>query len=180
MDNQDEILSIFLRDKELEASWSDRDGHGAGIDAVVLATATLAPFVAAVAASLGNKVGEGINEALLRILRRLPRPAILYRHSLLSSGLRRDGDDEGLPSEEELRALTVSTESGSRIQISTHTPDSAYSILLDIDFRAVHDIGDVPTTVRWIHDSWHAVSMKDGQIVLHRWDAATRRWKANP
>ncbi|MFB6577407.1 hypothetical protein ACFCYC_08190 [Streptomyces sp. NPDC056402] len=51
----------------------------------------------------------------------------------------------------------------------------ALTLLPAIDFTEVQELGDVPTTVRWISHSWHAVSIKDGQIADAAWNPATRQ-----
>ncbi|MFI1726458.1 hypothetical protein [Streptomyces sp. NPDC020489] len=148
----------------------------------VLVAITLAPFVTAVVASLGTGLGQRIEGAAVRILRHVPRSAILRRSRRLLRAQVEAGDavteeetGESVPS-----ALTVTTEGGTRIQLSTQTPVDALTLLPDVDFTDVQELGDVPTTVRWLPGwpsaRWHAVSIKDGHIVDVGWDPETRRW----
>ncbi|MFI0990627.1 hypothetical protein [Streptomyces exfoliatus] len=143
----------------------------------VLVAVTLAPFVTAVAASLGTGLGQWIEGATVRILRHVPRSAILRRSPRLLRAQEVAGNTvaeeavESAPS-----ALTVTTEGGARIQLSTHTPVDALSLLLTVDFTEVQQLGDVPTTVRWFPSRWHAVSIKDGRIIDAEWDPETRQW----
>ncbi|MFG3532238.1 hypothetical protein ACGF8B_36735 [Streptomyces sp. NPDC047917] len=144
----------------------------------VLIAVTLAPFITSVATVLGTGLGERIEEVAVRILRHVPRPAILTR-SMSFLGAQVEAGD--ISTEEEVAdlvesSLTVTAEGGTRIQLSTHTPVEALALLPAIDFTDIHGLGDVPTTVRWISDSWHAVSIKDGQITDVAWNPATRQW----
>ncbi|MEU9858876.1 hypothetical protein [Streptomyces sp. NPDC047974] len=148
----------------------------------VLVAITLAPFVTAVVASLGTGLGQRIEEAAVRILRHVPRPAILRRSPRLLQAQMEAGDAvaEEETGESAPSALTVTTEGGTRIQLSTKTPVDALLLLPDIGFTDVQELGDVPTTVRWLPDwpsaRWHAVSIKDGHIIDVGWDPETRRW----
>jgi hypothetical protein len=131
----------------------------------VLVAVTVTPFVTAIASQLGTDLGVRIREALPLLLRRIPRSAILHR----STG----PDTELGPS-----SLTVTSENGSRIEISDWTPVEALTALPQIDFSGLDGLGDVPATVRWISDRWHAVSIKDGVIVDVSWNPTSREWDA--
>lgn len=176
-----DTITRFLNDRELRIAYRKVAAAGASpmmIPPDVLVAATLGPFVTAVAAALGTSLGTRIEDAAVRIVRRLPRPAILHRSRRLAGAAapeRIDAAESG-PSEADVQALTVTTESGARIQLSTYTPVAALALLPGIDFSAVQELGDVPTTVRWISDGWHAVSIKDGAMAIVRWDADTRQW----
>ncbi|MFB7699755.1 hypothetical protein ACFYXP_29610 [Streptomyces sp. NPDC002466] len=81
-----------------------------------LIAVTLAPFNTSVATALGTGLGERIEEVAVRILRRVPRPAILNRcWSVLSAQV--EAGDISISSEKEaaelLRSvLTVTVEGG--------------------------------------------------------------------
>ncbi|MEU3503968.1 hypothetical protein ABZ726_25495 [Streptomyces hundungensis] len=130
----------------------------------VLVAVTVTPFVTAVASQLGTDLGGRIREALPPLLSRIPRPAILRR-----------GTSPQSPS-----SLSVTSENGSRIEISDWTPVAALTALPQIDFSGLDGLGDVPATVRWISDRWHAVTIKDGMIVDASWDPRSREWNTHP
>ncbi|MCX4808637.1 hypothetical protein OG594_44895 [Streptomyces sp. NBC_01214] len=180
---QDQVTA-YLDKREFDIAYR-RATAGGGLPSMalpdVLVAVTLAPFITAVAASLGSGLGGRIETVALRILRRVPRPAILNRSSMFLDA----GEEPGDPTEEDAAdesrsALTVTAEGGTRIQLSTYTPVEALTLLPAIDFTEVQELGDVPTTVRWISDSWHAVSIKDGQIADAAWNPATRQWVTTP
>ncbi|CCK32900.1 hypothetical protein BN159_p19 (plasmid) [Streptomyces davaonensis JCM 4913] len=174
---------LFERDDFIIGSGKPGDMPGGAIPpADVLVAITLAPFVTAVVASLGTGLGQRIEGAAVRILRHVPRSAILRRSPRLLRAQVEAGD---AVAEEETgdsapSTLTVTTEGGTRIHLSTRTPVDALTLLPDVDFTDVEELGDVPATVRWLpgwpSDRWHAVSIKDGHIVDVEWDPETRRW----
>ncbi|MFE5482925.1 hypothetical protein [Streptomyces sp. NPDC056527] len=178
---RDEVTT-YLNEQEFDAVFGSGDPGdipgGPLPPPDVLVAVTLAPFVTAVAASLGAGLGRWIEGAAVRILRHVPRSAILGRSSRLLRARDEAGDavranetDESVPP-----SLTVTTEGGTRIQLSTHTPVDALATLPTVDFTDVHELGEVPTTVRWIGSGWRAVSIKDGQIIDAEWHPESRQW----
>lgn len=141
----------------------------------VLAAVALVPFVSAVASTLGTRLSSSIEEAVVTILQRVPRPAVLHIGRRL-----REPEPEASPREEVSTAsapLIVTADGGARIQISSSTPVEALAILVGIDFSELADLGDVPATVRWIGSQWNAASVQDGTIIDVTWDPETRAWQ---
>ncbi|MFV8132701.1 hypothetical protein [Streptomyces syringium] len=95
---QDQVTA-YLDKAEFDLAYR-RATAGGGLPSLslpdVLVAVTLTPFITAVAASLGSGLGERIETAALRILRRVPRPAILHRSWMLLDA----GEESGDPTEE--------------------------------------------------------------------------------
>ncbi|MEV6408818.1 hypothetical protein AB0M58_38765 [Streptomyces bobili] len=134
----------------------------------VLAVVAVAPFVTAVATSLGTAMGERIDRALHLLLQKVPRMAILVSRG---TGVQ---PPSGLPTDPS--PATLSLIEGPKIHIGSGTPTGALSLLPAMDFSDLANMGDYPQIVRWMDGRWHALAIKDEQIIDLVWDDEARQW----
>ncbi|MFB8143542.1 hypothetical protein [Streptomyces parvus] len=134
----------------------------------VLAVVAVAPFVTAVATSLGTGLGERIDRALHLLLQKVPRMAILVSRG---TGVQ---PPSGLPTDPS--PATLSLIEGPKIHIGSGTPTDALSLLPTMDFSDLANMGDYPQIVRWMDGRWHALAIKDEQIIDLVWDDEARQW----
>ncbi|WP_405812558.1 hypothetical protein OG524_36250 (plasmid) [Streptomyces sp. NBC_01520] len=134
----------------------------------VLAVVAVAPFVTAVATSLGTAMGERIDRALHLLLQKVPRMAILVSRG---TGVQ---PPSGLPTDPS--PATLSLIEGPKIHIGSGTPTGALSLLPTMDFSDLANMGDYPQIVRWMDGRWHALAIKDEQVVDLVWDDEARQW----
>ncbi|MFI1576843.1 hypothetical protein ACH4VQ_39385 [Streptomyces anulatus] len=178
MYKEQDRVTDYLDQKELDIAYRRITASGAlpsMMPAFALATVVLAPFITSLMSALGDGLGKRIEDATVLILRRVPRPAILRRSPRIVDAQVEAGDVNRVV--DFIRsALSVTVDGGTRIQLSNYTPVEALALLPTIDFTDVHGLGDVPTTVRWISDQWHAVSIKDGQVAVAAWDPEIQQW----
>ncbi|WP_405185793.1 hypothetical protein OG582_00035 [Streptomyces anulatus] len=134
----------------------------------VLAVVAVAPFVTAVATSLGTVMGERIDRALHLLLQKLPRVAILASRG---TGVQPPSELPTNPS-----PATLSLIQGPKIHIGSGTPTDALSLLPTMDFSDLANMGDYPQIVRWMDGRWHALAIKDEQVIDLVWDDEARQW----
>ncbi|MFD9360043.1 hypothetical protein [Streptomyces sp. NPDC060031] len=138
------------------------------MSAELLTVVTLTPFVSAVAAVLGTKVGEGIDAALGRVLQKVPRMAILLSRS---PGVDAPAELPTTPS-----AVTLSYQQGPKIHITSTTPSEALTILPTMDYSGLTDLRGRFQIVRWIEGRWHALTIEGEEVVDLVWDVEARLW----
>ncbi|MFD8406037.1 hypothetical protein ACFV1G_15325 [Streptomyces anulatus] len=134
----------------------------------ILAVVAVAPFVTAVATSLGTVMGERIDRALHLLLQKLPRMAILASRG---TGVQ---PPSGLPTNPS--PATLSLIQGPKIHLGSGTPTDALSLLPTMDFSDLANMGDYPQIVRWMDGRWHALAIKDEQVIDLVWDDEARQW----
>lgn len=134
----------------------------------ILAVVAIAPFVTAVATSLGTVMGERIDRALHLLLQKLPRMAILVSRG---TGVQ---PPSGLPTDPS--PVTLSLIQGPKIHLGSGTPTDALSLLPTMDFSDLANMGDYPQIVRWMDGRWHALAIKDEQVIDLVWDDEARQW----
>ncbi|MGW6290797.1 hypothetical protein [Streptomyces sp. NPDC055107] len=146
-------------------------GHAGNMESPapeILAVVAVAPFVTAVATSLGTVMGERIDRALHILLQKLPRMAILASRG---TGVQ---PPSGLPTNPS--PATLSLIQGPKIHLGSGTPTNALSLLPTMDFSDLANMGDYPQIVRWMDGRWHALAIKDEQVIDLVWDDEARQW----
>lgn len=159
--------SVTLSDDSRLYVYSRTQNTGVNVPEV-LAVVAVAPFVTAVATSLGTVMGERIDRALHLLLQKLPRMAILVSRG---TGVQ---PPSGLPTNPS--PATLSLIEGPKIHIGSGTPTDALSLLPTMDFSDLANMGDYPQIVRWMDGRWHALAIKDEQIIDLVWDDEARQW----
>lgn len=101
--------------------------------AMLVAGATLLPFLQALSGAAGTRAGERLDDATRGALRRV---------------LRRELEESPLGDSADYRHLT--SPGGTRIRIDADMPEQALSQLLTLAFEPLEEDGpDVPALVRW-------------------------------
>ncbi|WP_257138059.1 hypothetical protein [Streptomyces sp. b84] len=128
--------------------------------AMLVAGATLLPFLHALWGAAGTRVGERLDDATHGALRRV---------------LRRELEESSLGGSAAYRHLT--SPGGTRIRIDADMPVQALSQLLTLAFEPLEEDGpDVPALVRWISGGWLATVARSGQLYDLNWDAERSCW----
>ncbi|MCX4482365.1 hypothetical protein OG890_00120 [Streptomyces anulatus] len=140
--------------------YGDRTTNSFESIAMVVAGATLLPFLQALWGAAGTRVGERLDDATRGALRRV---------------LRRELEESPLGDSADYRHLT--SPGGTRIRIDADMPEQALSQLLTLAFEPLEEDGpDVPALVRWTSGGWLATVARSGQLHDLNWDTGRSCW----
>ncbi|WP_330476767.1 hypothetical protein OG301_00155 [Streptomyces platensis] len=127
--------------------------------AMFIAGATLLPFLQALWAVVGTRIGERLDDATRGALRRLLRREL----------------EEGFGSSPTPRLLT--TPAGTQIRLDADTPEEALPQLLSMAFERLEEgVPNAPALVRWTSAGWLATVARSGQLYDLTWDIERSDW----
>lgn len=138
--------------------------YNAGSNGVVMfiAGATVLPFLQALWAVVGTRVGERLDDATRRALRRI---------------LRRELEQGARGSSPEPRILV--TEGGTKVQLDPDMPEEALPQLLYMVFDRLEEDADA-VLVRWTPAGWLATVARAGRLHDLKWDRGRLDWVGPP